>query len=157
MSDADALAEICGEVFPPSASVWRAADFTSYAAAATSTVVVARSAGNVCGGAVVQIVPGDPNSEVADAEAELLTIFRAAGSAGSGVGSAILDHILKICAERQVAAIFLEVAATNNRAQLLYQKFDFKRTGVRKGYFPSHKNNRVDAIMMTRCVPTNAE
>lgn len=64
-----------------------------------------------------------------------------------GIGSAILSKLIKISESyKNIKALTLEVNSNNTPAQKLYEKFDFKRVGLRKRYY----NNTDDAIIMTK-------
>ena len=63
------------------------------------------------------------------------------------IGSKLLEQLI-ILAEKQknITSITLEVNSANIPAQKLYEKFGFKRVGLRKKYY----NNTDDAIIMTK-------
>ena len=64
------------------------------------------------------------------------------------IGSMLLDSLIKICEEKHKTVSFdLEVRRSNIPAQKLYSKFNFKETGIRKGYYA---DNKEDAILMCR-------
>lgn len=63
----------------------------------------------------------------------------------NGIGSILLDKLIKLCEAENTTSITLEVANTNIPAIKLYEKFGFKEVGIRKKYY----NNSVDAIIMT--------
>ena len=48
--------------------------------------------------------------------------------------------------DKNIKALTLEVNSNNIPAQKLYEKFNFKRVGLRKKYY----NNTDDAIIMTK-------
>lgn len=65
----------------------------------------------------------------------------------NGIGSAILSKLIEISKfDKNIKALTLEVNSNNIPAQKLYEKFDFKRVGLRKRYY----NNTDDAIIMTK-------
>ena len=65
----------------------------------------------------------------------------------NGIGSAILSKLIEISKfDKDIKALTLEVNSNNIPAQKLYEKFDFKRVGIRKKYY----NNTDDAIIMTK-------
>ena len=65
----------------------------------------------------------------------------------NGIGSAILYKLIEISKfDNNIKALTLEVHSNNIPAQKLYEKFDFKRVGLRKKYY----NNTDDAIIMTK-------
>ena len=54
---------------------------------------------------------------------------------GRGIGARLLEHNLSVCRGRDVAAVFLEVRASNHRAIELYQRYGFCGIGLRKRYY----------------------
>ena len=62
-----------------------------------------------------------------------------------GIGSLILEKLIQVVKDENVASITLEVNVNNIPAQKLYEKYGFKSVGVRKKYY----NNTDDAIIMT--------
>ena len=65
----------------------------------------------------------------------------------NGIGSAILAKLLELSkGDENIKSLTLEVNSTNTTAQKLYEKFDFKKVGLRKKYY----NNTDDAIIMTK-------
>lgn len=57
--------------------------------------------------------------------------------------------------------LLLEVRASNARAQQVYERFGFKRIGLRKRYYPDTRESREDAVVMrldlcaNNAVPSN--
>ena len=65
----------------------------------------------------------------------------------NGIGSLILSKLIEFSkSDKNIKALTLEVNSNNIPAQKLYEKFDFKRVGLRKKYY----NNTADAIIMTK-------
>ena len=62
-----------------------------------------------------------------------------------GIGSKLLSSLINIAKEQNLKTITLEVNVNNQIAINLYNKFNFKKTGLRKKYY----NNTDDAIIMT--------
>ena len=54
--------------------------------------------------------------------------------------------------KRQAQWVWLEVRASNTRAQQLYQQVGFKRVGERKNYYPLKPGQREDAVVMSLLV-----
>jgi len=80
-------------------------------------------------------------------QADVLTIAVRESSWGLGIGSALLDELIRAARERDCAEVFLEVRADNPRAHGLYQRRGFAEIGVRRGYY---KPSGVDAIVMRK-------
>ena len=65
----------------------------------------------------------------------------------NGIGSAILAKLIELSkGDENIKSLTLEVNSNNTTAQKLYEKFDFKKVGLRKKYY----NNTDDAIIMTK-------
>ena len=80
-------------------------------------------------------------------EAFVQTIAVAPRSQGSGLGARLLQALLDEAARRGQGRVLLEVRADNQRALALYERFGFRRTAVRHGYYqPSGR----DAVVMVR-------
>jgi [ribosomal protein S18]-alanine N-acetyltransferase len=62
-----------------------------------------------------------------------------------GIASCLLANALLTCIDRGLTLALLEVRAQNNNAQLLYQKFGFRRVGIREGYY---QDTGEDAVLM---------
>ena len=64
---------------------------------------------------------------------------------GNGIGSLLLEYLIKLAQAEGVASMTLEVRRSNFAAQALYNKYGFKVSGLRKGYY---SDNGEDAIIM---------
>ena len=120
---------------PPSARLYLVAeaDDASGPAAATAGHGVAGYAG-------MMFLPGG-------VQADVLTIAVARGYWGRGIGSVLLDTMLRAARDRGCTEVLLEVRADNPRAHGLYQRRGFKDIGVRRGYY---QPSGVDAIVMRK-------
>ena len=65
---------------------------------------------------------------------------------GKGISEKMLFKIFED-ADKNIKSYTLEVRASNIAAQKLYEKFEFKSVGIRKGYYG---NNGEDAVIMWR-------
>ena len=65
---------------------------------------------------------------------------------GQGLGELLLIGAIETSMGRNSRVVTLEVRASNQTAISLYEKYSFKRVGVRKGYYT---DNREDAAIMT--------
>lgn len=79
-------------------------------------------------------------------EAWVQTMAVAPAAQGQGIGAQLLTALLAEAARRGQRAVSLEVRSDNARAQRLYERHGFTRTGVRRGYYPGG----VDALVLTR-------
>lgn len=62
-----------------------------------------------------------------------------------GIGEKLIEHLTRICKERGVKHLTLEVRRSNIPAQGLYQKVGFVHMGIRRKYY---LDNNEDAIIM---------
>lgn len=63
-----------------------------------------------------------------------------------GIASALMDEMVKKCSVTDVYSLTLEVRVSNNAAISLYEKYGFKRVGLRPKYY----DNKEDAVLMTK-------
>ena len=78
-------------------------------------------------------------------EAEILKLSVAEFARNRGLGFQLLDFSVKFCSTRGVKNCFLELRASNEVAQRLYEKRGFVTVGTRKDYFEEPVE---DAILM---------
>lgn len=78
-------------------------------------------------------------------EADIMNIVTKIDKRHLGIGSKLLSSLINIAKEQNLKTITLEVNVNNQIAINLYNKFNFKKTGLRKKYY----NNTDDAIIMT--------
>ncbi len=62
-----------------------------------------------------------------------------------GMAKLLLDKLIDWAINKDIASIWLEVRPSNKPAISLYEKFGFKKVGIRKGYYTDTKE---DAILM---------
>ena len=80
-------------------------------------------------------------------ELHLLNLTVAPAHQSKGLGSALLAAVLDHARARALATVWLEVRASNARAQALYARRGFAEVGVRRGYYPAPQG-REDAVVM---------
>ena len=78
-------------------------------------------------------------------EAEILKLSVAEFARNRGLGYQLLDFSVKYCGTRGVKNCFLELRASNEVAQRLYEKRGFVTVGTRKDYYEGPVE---DAILM---------
>ena len=78
-------------------------------------------------------------------EAEILKLSVAEFARNRGLGYQLLDFSVKYCSTRGVKNCFLELRASNEVAQRLYEKRGFVTVGTRKDYYEGPVE---DAILM---------
>jgi ribosomal-protein-alanine N-acetyltransferase len=82
-------------------------------------------------------------------EVELLDIGIAAEYQGRGLGSDLLLRMIELAHSINLRRMFLEVRPSNLAALALYGKHDFRKIGLRRGYYAAG-DEREDAIVMER-------
>lgn len=83
-------------------------------------------------------------------EVHLLNITVAPDCQGQGLGACLLESLAAWSLAQGAQWLWLEVRASNEGAQRLYQRQGFRRVGLRKGYYPAGPGRREDAIVMSR-------
>lgn len=106
--------------------------------------LVAESAGS--GGSAGTII-GYALARRIDAEAEILDVAVDLDVRRRGIGRALLTGLLTTLGGAGVAAVFLEVRASNAPAIALYGGLGFTPVGRRRGYYA---NPREDAVLLRR-------
>jgi [ribosomal protein S18]-alanine N-acetyltransferase len=79
-------------------------------------------------------------------ETHIVTVAVRPSERRQGVGELLLLAAFDLSREREIPALTLEVRASNAAAQALYEKYGFKRLGIRKRYYT---DNNEDAVIMT--------
>ena len=134
--DVPEVLEVEGQVFD--GDVWTAHHFWSeLGQTGTRHYLVARDGGRVVGYAGLCDYPD---------EAFVQTMAVAPSHQGRGLGAQLLQALLEEADRRRKDTVLLEVRADNPVAQRLYERHGFRRSGVRRGYYPGG----VDAWVMTR-------
>ena len=64
-----------------------------------------------------------------------------------GIGSFMIDGLIRFCRERGVTLLHLEVRKGNQKAIRLYERNGFKMDGYRKNYYTDPSE---DAVLMSR-------
>ena len=80
-------------------------------------------------------------------EAHLLNLSVAKFYQKQGLGRTLLEHMVSIAKNNQMANMFLEVRPSNISAIALYENMGFNEMAVRRGYYPA-ANGREDAVLM---------
>ena len=74
-------------------------------------------------------------AQIVDHELEIENVVIAQGLRRFGLGSLVLERLLKDSKNEGITRIFLEVRESNSAAIRLYEKAGFVRTGKRKSYY----------------------
>jgi ribosomal-protein-alanine N-acetyltransferase len=83
-------------------------------------------------------------------EVHLLNITVAPQFQRQGWARVMLDGLHDWARERKAQWVWLEVRVSNERAIEIYEKYGFRRVGVRKAYYPLEGAQREDAIVMSK-------
>jgi ribosomal-protein-alanine N-acetyltransferase len=79
-------------------------------------------------------------------EAHIITMGVRPSYQRQGIGEVLLISTIDLAMTQHAEVMTLEVRLSNSAAQALYQKYGFKKTGVRKSYY---NDNHEDAVIMT--------
>jgi [ribosomal protein S18]-alanine N-acetyltransferase len=80
-------------------------------------------------------------------EAHLLNLSVAKTYQKQGLGRTLLEHMVEMAKNSQMANMFLEVRQSNISAIALYENMGFNEMAIRRNYYPA-ANGREDAILM---------
>jgi [ribosomal protein S18]-alanine N-acetyltransferase len=119
----------------PSAAQWKPADYDVLFSQSGYFALIAAEesdSGLVLGFAVFR--------QVLD-EAELLNLAVGPSRQRQGIGRTLVQHGIRRLAQTPAQRLFLEVAASNQPAQRLYQSLGFKSHSVRKRYYENSSEN----------------
>jgi [ribosomal protein S18]-alanine N-acetyltransferase len=82
-------------------------------------------------------------------EVHLLNITVAPEYQGQGWGRIILDALALWARAQGAQWLWLEVRASNTRAQGIYEQHGYRRVGERRSYYPARNGRREDALVMS--------
>jgi ribosomal-protein-alanine N-acetyltransferase len=82
-------------------------------------------------------------------EVHLLNLTVAPAFQGQGWGRVLLDALALWSRSQGAQWLWLEVRASNQRAQRIYERHGYRRVGERKGYYPAGGRQREDAVVMS--------
>lgn len=116
---------------------WTAGQLEEKLLAPDALFLVAELEARVLGYGIVQRIAG---------EGELYNFAVAPEVRGRGVGTRLLEKLLRRGASAELSQIHLEVRAGNSAARRLYAAAGFLPVGVRKAYY---RRPREDAVLMT--------
>ena len=95
-------------------------------------------------------------ARVAADEAELLSLGVIPSARQRGIGRALLDDVIRGAVTRGAAALFLEVAETNEAARRLYAANGFGAVGRRPDYYQRPNTVPIAALTLRRALPRGA-
>ena len=82
-------------------------------------------------------------------EVHLLNVTVAPARQGEGWGRVMLDALALWSRGQGAQWLWLEVRASNTRAQGIYERQGYRRVGERKSYYPASHGKREDAVVMS--------
>jgi ribosomal-protein-alanine N-acetyltransferase len=82
-------------------------------------------------------------------EVHLLNLTVAPAYQRRGHARAMLDELVRESHALGAQRLWLEVRASNQRAQELYRRYGFRDVGLRRGYYPAGALARENAIVMS--------
>lgn len=81
-------------------------------------------------------------------EADIMNIVTKKSFRNQGVGSLLLENLISFCKDINLASLSLEVNEDNKSAIHLYEKFNFKKVGIRKKYY-DNKNGIIMTLYLS--------
>jgi [ribosomal protein S18]-alanine N-acetyltransferase len=136
-ADGLALADVHAAAFD---APWPADDILRFAEGRGGFALAIEDDGALAGFILCRLIAG---------EAEVMTLAVRPAARRRGIGRALLEAAMGLCAPR-ATAMFLEVAADNPGAVALYAGAGFEAVGRRAGYYGRAGRRSVDAIVMRR-------
>jgi ribosomal-protein-alanine N-acetyltransferase len=82
-------------------------------------------------------------------ECELLQISVRPDFKRQGIANALMRRFIKQLSDMSYKRVLLEVRESNTAAISLYQKMGFITDGLRKGYYPSGRDIKENAVLMS--------
>jgi len=89
-------------------------------------------------------------------EVHLLNLTVAPVHQGRGHARAMLDELVRESIALGAQRLWLEVRASNQRAQEIYRRYGFRDVGLRRGYYPAGALARENAIVMSLILSRDA-
>ncbi len=120
--------------FPWSAGIFRDCLLAGY------TNLVLDSDGDIVGYGIMSVAAG---------EAHLLNICIVEEMRRQGVGSRLLEHMMRMARAASAERIYLEVRPSNKSAFHLYDSAGFDVLGVRENYYKA-RSGKEDAVVLVR-------
>jgi ribosomal-protein-alanine N-acetyltransferase len=87
--------------------------------------------------------------QLAADEAEILTVGVDKAYQRNGIGRRLVEAFARAARRADAKRMFLEVAADNLPATVMYMRMGFKETGRRKAYYERANGPKVDALVLS--------
>ena len=133
LSDLDSISDVLNSEFD---DFWNYNILKEELQSSNSKYIVAKEDADIVGFAGIKITPDG---------ADVMNIVTKKNSRNHGIGALMLNELITISKKLNVATITLEVNEENSVAIHLYEKFGFKKIGIRKNYY-----NNKNAIIMNK-------
>lgn len=136
-ADVDAVADLEAglQAFP-----WTRGNFADALASGYEACVL-RQGGKIVGFCLAMLAPD---------VAHLLVIGVSRAHHRQGLGGVLIGWCEQVARQRGLPALMLEVRPSNKAALAFYEKSGFQHIGVRRGYYPTGKGQREDALVMQK-------
>ena len=82
-------------------------------------------------------------------EMHLLNLTVAPERQGQGWGHMLLDALVLMSRHQDAQWLWLEVRQSNRRALRVYERYGFRRISIRKDYYPTGRQQREHAVVMS--------
>lgn len=127
---------------------WSAEQFWSELAGVPQTrwYVVAEEDGGIVGYAGL-LAP-----TLTDEPADVQTIAVAPGQQRRGIGTLLMDGLIREARRREAGELLLEVRADNAGARAFYDRYGFERIAVRRNYYAGNR----DGLVLRKRLPGRA-
>lgn len=113
-------------------SHWSHRDYTEELVRTDSLMVKAVNDSSECVGFLVgRRVPGEKDEN----EFEIYNIGVSLDHQRKRIGSALIEEVLAVCKRDRIAAIWLDVRASNEIAKTFYQTFGFVNAATRRNFY----------------------
>jgi len=89
-------------------------------------------------------------------EMHLLNLTVAPPEQGRGHARYMLDALCALARRHRASQLWLEVRESNERAAALYERYGFRRVGMRQGYYPAAGGTREHAVVMSLALDAGA-
>lgn len=136
-SDLESIASLESKVF---SDAWTAKSIKDTYNQPQAFIVTAELDGQAAGYCIVYFVLD---------EGEIARIAVDTSCRRQGVGRKLLEQVEKICEEKSIIRLMLDVRESNETARKFYRSFGFEEDGIRKNFYEIPKEN---AVLMSKMI-----
>lgn len=134
-TDSDAIAELEAATFT---DAWTAKSIHDTFCQQQAFIVIAENDGKVAGYCIVYFALD---------EGEIARIAVDTSCRRQGVGRKLLEQVSRICIEKGITRLMLDVRESNESARKFYLSYGFQEDGIRKNFYEMPKEN---AVLMSK-------